>query len=245
MAFSQGSNLDRRDMGSLRCMRVYGCVNSCYLNMCPKGLQSRSSCIIYLKLFFQSNTSTSPKHNISLLARIVSITVAAIAIFALVPVPVFAEGPAVRYNIPQRIIIPAIGLDSVVETVGYEIRSQHGKLYREWNTSDNLVGWHSLSAPVGHVGNTVLAGHSDIYSRIFQDLPRVKRGHVITLYSGQQVRRYVVVDIREVREYGASLSQRIENGRLISRTNDERLTLITCNRPGATHRLVVIARPVR
>lgn len=167
-----------------------------------------------------------------------------IAIGAFTPIPAFADGPAYTDSRPQRIVIPAIGLDSAVETVGYQIHSQNGTLYREWNTSDNLVGWHSLSAPVGHIGNTVLAGHSDVFAQVFRNLPKVKRGNEITLYSSNIARRYIVDDIREIREFGVSLAQRIENGRLINPTDDERITLITCNRPGATHRLVIIARPI-
>ena len=175
---------------------------------------------------------------------IAAIVVAMVAIGVLMPGFAFADGPAYADSTPQRIVIPSIGLDSAVEPVGYQIHSQNGTLYREWNTSQNLVGWHNLSAPVGQVGNTVLAGHSDVFTRIFRDLPQVERGNKILLYANGEARQYIVDEIREVKEFGASLAQRIENGRLINPTNDERLTLITCNRPGATHRLVIIARPL-
>ena len=194
-------------------------------------------------LAFRWHFNTSTKN--SFVRYIVAIIVAVLASNAFMPTAALADGPAHTDHSPQRIIIPAIGLDSAVETVGYQIREQNGIRYREWSTSDNLVGWHNLSAPVGHIGNTVLAGHSDIFTEIFRDLPQVKRGNEIVLYSSGTARRYVVDEVREVREYGVSLAQRIENGRLINPTDDERLTLITCNRPGSTHRLVVIARPLK
>ncbi|HRV94858.1 MAG TPA: hypothetical protein P5526_22050 [Anaerolineae bacterium] len=47
-----------------------------------------------------------------------------------------------------------------------------------------------------------------------------------------------------LQEKGASIETRIENARWIAPTEDERLTLVTCAQPGATHRLIVVAYPV-
>lgn len=174
-----------------------------------------------------------------------------LAVIFIMPQTASAEGPAswahsmiIPYVVPDRIVIPSIDLDSPIISVKSQIKAQNGQRYREWDTADNVVGWHNLSARLGHPGNTVLAGHSDIYDRVFQNLHHVQLGNEITVSSGGYVRQYVVTDIREIRERGVSLAQRIENGRLISRTTDERITLVTCSRPGASHRLVVIAHPV-
>lgn len=156
-----------------------------------------------------------------------------------------AEGPASkRQAIPMRLIIPSIAVDSEIEPVGSYIVEINGQKYRQWDTSDNQVGWHNRSARLGQAGNTVLAGHSDIFAMVFQNLRQLEPGEVVYVASGDQVYRYIIVEVLEVQEAGVSLTQRVANGRLISATDDERLTLITCSRSGATHRIVVVARPV-
>ena len=62
-------------------------------------------------------------------------------------------------------------------------------------------------------------------------------------FSGDQPHQYVVVEKLLVQEKGVPLETRIKNAQLIAPTEDERLTLVTCARPGATHRLIVIAQP--
>ncbi len=108
---------------------------------------------------------------------------------------------------------------------------------------NNRLGWHNLSALPGRSGNTVLNGHSDSYTRVFRNLAQIRVGEEIIVFSGQQRYRYVVARKIQVQEKGVSVEQRIENAKLILPTRDERLTLITCSGPGATHRLIVIAYP--
>ena len=64
-------------------------------------------------------------------------------------------------------------------------------------------------------------------------------------YSGSTGKeyRYIITQKFLVREVGVPLETRIKNAQLIAPTQDERLTLVTCSQPGATHRLIVIARP--
>ena len=119
----------------------------------------------------------------------------------------------------------------------------NGRPYKQWDTADNEVGWHNLSARPGQAGNTVLAGHSDVYAQVFRNLEAVKVGDEVIVRSGEQAYRYIVTARLLVQERGVSLQQRIKNARLIAPTDDERVTLITCANPGATHRLVVIALP--
>jgi sortase (surface protein transpeptidase) len=47
-----------------------------------------------------------------------------------------------------------------------------------------------------------------------------------------------------VQEKGVSVETRVQNAQWVAPTSDERLTLVTCAGPDATHRLIVIARPV-
>ncbi len=165
-------------------------------------------------------------------------------LFLVSPAVALADSPAVAVNTPNRLRIPAIGLNSEIVPVASEIVDISGNKYRRWATSDNLVGWHNLSAQPGQVGNTVLTGHSDIYARVFRNLRYVEIGSEIIVVSGGREYHYQVAQRILVREQGASVAERARNGKLIDPTPDERLTLITCANPGATHRLIIIARPV-
>jgi len=157
-----------------------------------------------------------------------------------------ANAPALNSAFPTRLTIPSIELDSAIIPVGWTPVVINGQTYGQWDTADNEVGWHNLSAALGEVGNTVLAGHSDINSRVFENLEQVVVGDEITVVSGagQQAYRYRVMHKVLVQEAGVSLETRIQNAQWIAPTNDERLTLVTCSRPGATHRLIVVAQPI-
>lgn len=158
-----------------------------------------------------------------------------------------ASEPASITSTPARLVIPSIKLDSSIVPVKLHTFVMNGITYGKWEVAKNEVGWHNLTAPLGRPGNTVLAGHSDINTRIFRDLKYVNVGEEIIAYSSinGQPHRYVVTQKVLVKEVGVSLETRIKNAQWIYPTQDERLTLITCARPGATHRLIVVAKPVR
>ncbi len=158
--------------------------------------------------------------------------------------PAAADTPASAAGIPTRLIIPAITLDSQIVPVSQKDVTVNGQIYKQWQTDNNLVGWHNLSATPGQSSNMVLNGHSNLYSRVFQNLDKLKVGDEIVTMVGEQAYRYRVTEKILVKEKGASLEKRIENARLIMPTPDERLTLITCSQPEASHRLLVVARPV-
>ena len=157
-----------------------------------------------------------------------------------------ANEPAVVMANPTRLVIPAIHLDSAVVPVGWQLVIVNGQTYGQWDTADNEVGWHNLSASLGQPGNTVLAGHSNVNAKVFGDLRLVNIGDEIIAISGLdgQLHRYVVTQKVLLQEAGVSLETRIKNAQWIAPTGDERLTLVTCSQPGATHRLIVVARPV-
>ena len=144
---------------------------------------------------------------------------------------------------PTRLVIPAIGLDSRIVPVGQTPLVIGDGVYEQWNTAENLVGWHDQSAKLGQLGNTVLNGHSDINAAVFRYLEHVDIGDEITVFSGDQVYHYVVAHKFLVKERDVSLEERIQNAAWIASTQDERLTLVTCANPGATHRLILIAQP--
>ncbi len=66
--------------------------------------------------------------------------------------------------IPQRIVIPAIRLDTPVVPVGFHEIRIGDQTVRVWETPNFFAaGWHRTSAPLGVPGNTVLNGHRNIH----------------------------------------------------------------------------------
>jgi LPXTG-site transpeptidase (sortase) family protein len=164
--------------------------------------------------------------------------------FTTISLPVqLAQAEAATSTIPTRLVIPNIALDSVVVPVGWKKVVVDGKTYGQWEVEDNRVGWHNLSAPLGQTGNSVLNGHSNVYAQVFRNLSQVEIGDTIIVFSDDQTYYYTVTQKVLVQEKGVSTEKRLENAKFIQPTEDERLTLITCARPGATHRLIVIAYP--
>lgn len=147
---------------------------------------------------------------------------------------------------PDRIVIPAIDVDSRVVEVGWESRIVNGELAgNEWLTADFAAGFHKNSAPPGLPGNTVISGHNNIKGAVFKDIHLLDSGQPIYLYSGDERRTYSVEANFVVDEEGADPEQRRRNAEWIGPTADERLTLITCYPPWSnTHRTIIIARPV-
>ncbi|UCC87439.1 MAG: sortase [Anaerolineales bacterium] len=155
--------------------------------------------------------------------------------------------PGVEYvpsGMPTRLVIPAIALDSGVVSVDRQPVVINGVTYGQWNTADDMVGWHSLSAKLGYGGNTVFNGHSDVHAAVFRNLQYALVGDEILVYSGAQEYRYVVTHRFLLQEEDVSLEVRLQNAAWIASTQEERLTLVTCAQPGATHRLILVAQPV-
>lgn len=175
--------------------------------------------------------------------RVVQLTVLALSLTAIFCNPARANEPALAAATPARLVIPSIYLDSPITPVGIKPLVINGQTYGTWEVADNTVGWHNLSAGLGRAGNTVLAGHSDVKARVFKNLRYVTPGDEIIVFANGRAHRYVVTQKVFVREKGVSLETRIKNAQWIAPTGDERLTLVTCARPGATHRLIVVARP--
>lgn len=163
-----------------------------------------------------------------------------------VPVAHAAE-PASTGEDPVRVVIPDIELDSEVVPVGVKpVVIDDKTIGYQWLVDDSKVGWHNLSAKLGSKGNTVLNGHDENgRGQVFANLKYVEIGHRIIVSSSHQQYEYVVAEKLVVQEKGVSLEQRIENGKLIAPTEDERLTLITCMGANSTHRLILVAYPVK
>lgn len=177
------------------------------------------------------------------LYRVILFVLVSVGLFWLSPGVVLAEAP-IPSETPTRLVIPGIDLDSQITPVGRKTVVVEGKIYRQWETADDLVGWHNLSARLGQVGNTVLAGHSDVFAEVFRNLKDINLGDLVIAFAENRPHYYVVTDKVLVQEKDVPIEQRLLNAKWIAGTHDERLTMVTCALPGSTHRLIVVARPL-
>jgi sortase A len=145
---------------------------------------------------------------------------------------------------PTRIVAPTIGLDAPVVPVGWHVEEQNGQKLAVWDVADYAAGWHKNSAYPGAVGNTVLSGHHNIKGEVFRYLVDLKVGDPIYLYAGDVRYDYVVRRTMIVKEKGEPREKRLENARWIAKSNDVRLTLVTCwPYTNNTHRVIIVALP--
>lgn len=150
------------------------------------------------------------------------------------------SGPPPASAPPDRIVIPAIGLDAPVVPVGWT-GTDEGPI---WDAADYAAGWHKTCAYPGRVGNTVLSGHHNIEGEVFRYLIDLKLGDEVFLYVGETAYHYVVTEKHLLEEKDMPEEMRRRNAQWIAPTDDERLTLVTCwPYTSNTHRLVIVARP--
>lgn len=121
-----------------------------------------------------------------------------------------------------RIIVPKIGLDSIV---------------LEGATSKNLrKGPAHLveSFPVGEKGNSVITGHRVSYGAPFRKLDRLNNGDEIFISTPEGNYKYIVFDKKIVNP---------KNIGVLASNGEPKLTLTTCNPLySARERLVIIAK---
>jgi len=81
------------------------------------------------------------------------------------------------------------------------------------------VGQHIGTANPGDKGNLVLSAHNDIFSEIFRDLDKLKKGDEVTIITQDRSFTYVITS-----------SQIVEPTRvdLLAQTSDSMITLISC-----------------
>ncbi len=145
-------------------------------------------------------------------------------------------GRRTRKNLPPgRVVIPSIGLDSMVVPIGvkYDFR---GVLI--WETSDFVVGHYTNTANPGETGNCVLAGHisSPRAGAVFHALPNLEVGAGVAVMTAESVMLYNVADTRVVPPGATDI---------MTAGSGSKLTLITCVPDGIySHRLIVTAFPV-
>lgn len=148
--------------------------------------------------------------------------------------------------IPDKIEIPGIGLVApVIQAEAGQVEID-GILVNQWQVPNYFAGgWHPNSALLGSPGNTVISGHHNAYGEVFVNLVNIQIGDQILVYAGEQKYEYQVSEIMILPDRFVNLETRLANARWISRTDDERLTLVTCwPYSSNTHRLIVVALPI-
>lgn len=148
--------------------------------------------------------------------------------------------------IPSQIVIERILLEAPVvpvEQISIRIEEQD---YAQFLVPETFAtGWHAGSAPIGVIGNTVISGHHNAFGEVFKDLKDLEIGDVIKLFSedGEEF-EYIISNKMILPEMDESLDIRLDNGRWILPTEDERLTLVTCwPEDSNSHRLIIVAVP--
>jgi LPXTG-site transpeptidase (sortase) family protein len=152
------------------------------------------------------------------------------------------ESPA----IPDRIEIPSIKLVAPVVVSDFNITKVEGETFGQWIAPSKFAaGWHPDSALLGEIGNTVINGHHNEFGEVFGSLVDVKIGDLIIVSSGGFKMEFVVSNRMILAERFQSTEVRLDNARWLAKTDDIRLTLVTCYpKESNTHRLIIVARPL-
>ena len=161
------------------------------------------------------------------------------------PTPAPTPTPRPKQPPATHISIPAVGIDTKVVEVGYDLVTIEGQQVIQWQVADYAAGHNNLSANPGEGGNIVISGHDDWRGEVFRTLDKVKLGDQITLTTPKGPYRYAVTEIEYRKEVGVPLSERLATGMFLAPMPEERVTLVTCWPYGVDdHRLIVIAKPV-
>lgn len=159
--------------------------------------------------------------------------------------PLWEKINAAGREYPVWIIIPAIQLEAPILPATIRKVLLEGKTVDMWFAPDYFApGWHTTSAFPGEVGNTVMSGHNNDFGEVFAGLIDLNPGDEIQIITQKRTHTYQVTNKVLFQEVEVGLTQRMENARWISPTNDERLTLVTCwPKDSNTHRLIIVAAP--
>jgi len=149
-------------------------------------------------------------------------------------------------EIPDRIEIPSIKLVAPVVISDFNVTKIEGETFGQWIAPSRFAaGWHPDSALLGEKGNTVINGHHNEFGEVFGNLVDVKIGDLIIVSSGNQKFEFVVSNRMILAERFQSTAVRLDNARWLAKTDDIRLTLVTCYpKESNTHRLIIVARPI-
>lgn len=149
-------------------------------------------------------------------------------------------------EVPVRLAIESINLDTPIVPSAIDFKKIEGKEYMQWIVPDEFAaGWHTTSALLGEPGNTVLNGHNNTNGEVFKSLDEVEVGDIITIESHASRFSYLITNKMILPEKYEDIDTRMNNAQWILPSVDERLTLISCwPFESNTHRVVIVARPL-
>ena len=122
--------------------------------------------------------------------------------------------------VPANIQIPAIDVNSDIESVGVLDNGQMGV-----PEDPDKAGWFEPGTEPGNTGNSVIAGHVDSRTgpAVFYDLDKLEKGDEITVTDQNGKKKtYVVQKLESYPEKESPI------GRIFGPTDEKRLNLITC-----------------
>lgn len=148
--------------------------------------------------------------------------------------------------IPDRIVIPEIDLDAPVIVADFNSTKIEGETFGQWMAPNEFAaGWHPDSAPLGSAGNTVINGHHNEFGEVFGRLVDLQVGDKFYVYSKGHQYAFIIANRMILQERFVDVATRRDNARWLNRTDDVRLTLVTCwPKISNTHRLILVARPL-
>lgn len=149
-------------------------------------------------------------------------------------------------NIPTRIVISKIKLDAPVIVTDFNHTNVDGETFGQWQAPNEFAaGWHPDSALLGELGNTVINGHHNAYGEVFGKLVDLNPGDIFSVFAGDKEYKYIIANRMILPERYEDAATRLENARWLARSEDYRLTLVTCwPKETNTHRLILVARPL-
>jgi sortase (surface protein transpeptidase) len=94
------------------------------------------------------------------------------------PVPTLPAAPAMMPSSPTRVIIPKIGVNAPVTSVGLD---KDGAIQVPPVNKHNLIGWYRHGPTPGEAGPAVMLGHKDTTNRsaVFSRLHELRNGDTI------------------------------------------------------------------
>lgn len=97
---------------------------------------------------------------------------------AAAPVPSLPPAPAMQPSTPKRLIIPKLGVNAPIRSVGLDRR---GAIQVPPVDNHNLVGWYRHGPTAGQAGPAVMLGHKDTRTRsaVFSRVHELRHGDTI------------------------------------------------------------------
>lgn len=132
---------------------------------------------------------------------------------------------------PVALSIPAVGLETPVESMGWTVTESDGQRTTKWIVPETAAGWHVNSAGAGAAGNLILSGHQVQGNAVFAPLSLgdVAAGQDVLIEDEEGVLFvYQIVDVSEpIPATGASEAEIAQAMDYLAPTDGAALTLIT------------------